>query len=274
MIKWPVPVLSATRMEWVPEMQSDLFVFAAPSHFSDGQLKSIQKLIGSGRPVATVGSFSGGIGRILLTLAGVQTAPKAEEPPLGLCKAKNEAPELVANAPATFDDYCHRSTGSMIPEVAKLTYSDEGSPALILNESSGQHLAAWNPPNLRSLEGVPLSQVWGNTGAPYALAAATFSQLLQTNSTLHAEKIDLKQTMNIAAWRTQEGKLRILAGNLEEGLRDDADFSRRAALAIPESWHASDRWKDAWSGRTLAIDHGLLHVELQQAASALLVPSR
>ncbi len=83
------------------------------------------------------------------------------------------------------------------------------------------------------MEGIPLSQIWGNTGAPYALAAATFNQLLKSNSALHAEKIELNQTITVAAWRTQDNELRILAGNLEEGLRDDADFSRTAALAIP-----------------------------------------
>jgi hypothetical protein len=142
-----------------------------------------------------------------------------------------------------------------------------------VNESSGQHLAAWNPPDLRSIEGIPLSQVWGNTGAPYALAAAAFNQLLKSKSALHAEQIDLKQTMSIAAWRTQGGKLRILAGNLEEGLRDDADFSRSAALAIPSSWHAL-KWHDLWSGHTVDAAQGTLRVTLPQAASVLLEPAQ
>jgi hypothetical protein len=35
-IKWPVPVLSSTRLEWLPAVQSDLFVVQTPSYFSDG----------------------------------------------------------------------------------------------------------------------------------------------------------------------------------------------------------------------------------------------
>jgi hypothetical protein len=143
----------------------------------------------------------------------------------------------------------------------------------VLNENNGQHLAAWNPPDLRSMEGIPLSQIWGNTGAPYALAAATFNQLLKSNSALHAETIDLKQTMNVAAWRTQDNKLRILAGNLEEGLRDDGDFSRTAALAIPPSWHAG-KWRDLWGGQTLDAETGDLRITLPQAVSVLLEPTR
>ncbi len=142
-----------------------------------------------------------------------------------------------------------------------------------MNQGGGTHLAAWNPPELRSIEGAPLSRVWGNTGAPYALAAATFNRLLQTNSALHASKIDLNQTMNIAAWRMQDGTLRILAGNLEEGLRDDADFSRTAALVIPQSWHTA-KWRDLWSGHTITAEGGNLHIALPQSASILLQPAQ
>ncbi len=272
LIKWPVPVLSATRIEWVPEVQSDMFVFQTPSHLSDDLRHSVFQRIGSGQPIALIGSFASGIGPILESTAGLKTAPTNVEAPPRPCKAESQPHDLIDNAPASFDDYCYPWAGSALPEFAKTVYSEEGAPALALNTTGHNRIAVWNPPNLRSLEGMPLSQIWGNTGAPYALAAATFNQLLQTNSALHVNKIDLKQTMNIAAWRTQDGKLRILAGNLEEGLRDDADFSRKAALSIPESWHAGGQWKDLWSGRTFAIDRGLLHVELPQAASVLLEP--
>ena len=227
-IKWPMPVLSATRLEWLPTVKSDLFVLQTPSHFSDGQLKSIQQLIGSGQPVAMVGSFPDGIGPILLALAGLQTTSAPVETPR-LCKAKNEAPDVVANAPATFDDYCHPWAGSVIPEITKTIYSEDGMPALVSRTSGANRIAAWNPPDLRSLEGKPLSQVWGNTGSPYALAAGVLTDMLSANSALHAGKIDLKQTMNVAAWQTRDGGFRILAGNLEEGLRDDADPNRSAA---------------------------------------------
>ena len=179
---------------------------------------------------------------------------------------------MVANAPSTFDDYCHPWTGLALPEVKNTIYYEEGAPALALSESHGQHLALWNPPALRSIQGLPLSQVWGNTGTPYALAAGVFNKMLSTNSALHADGIDLKQTMNVAAWRTQDGKLRILAGNLEEGLREDADFSRTAALAIPQSWHTG-KWRDLWSGRALESPAGRLHITLPQSASVLLEPA-
>jgi hypothetical protein len=242
--KWPLPVLSATRIEWVPEVRSDLYVFQTPSHLSDG------------------------IDKKLLGMAGWGFTPISAESPVRKCAAINKSPSLVSNLPSQFDTWCHRvmRVGSARTDVV---YSEDDSPALLVNQGGGLHLAAWNPPELRSIEGVPLSQVWGNTGAPYALAAGVFNDLLKSNSALHVEKIDLNQTMDVAAWRTRDGKIRILAGNLEEGLRDDADFSRSAALQIPQSWHAG-KWHDLWTGRTIDAHSGTLHLDLPQAASVLL----
>ena len=250
-IKWPVPVLSATRLEWLPKVQSDLFVVQTPSHLSNEHRDTLKKLIAGGQPVALVGSLSHGVDLGLVDGFG----PSALNPggPVRLCKATNHAPELVQNMPENFNTYCYPWNGSASPE-SKTIYSDNGSPALMLNTDHGMRFVIWNPPDMRSMEGVPLSQVWGNAGAPYALAAGVFNEMLQMNPTLHVSKIDLKQTMNIAAWRTRDGEVRILAGNLEEGLRDDADFSRSAALAIPESWQAGGAWKDAWTGHKFVVE--------------------
>jgi hypothetical protein len=64
-----------------------------------------------------------------------------------------------------------------------------------------------------------------------------------------------------------------LAGNLEEGLRDDADLSRHAVLEVPASWGAT-QWKDLWTGRNLSTDGLALSVDLPQAASMLIDASR
>jgi hypothetical protein len=84
-IKWPVPILSATRIEWLPKVQSDLFIVQAPSHLSPEHLRTLQQLIKSGHPVALLGSFAGGIDETLLRLAGQSIAPGDGR--LQLCKA-------------------------------------------------------------------------------------------------------------------------------------------------------------------------------------------
>jgi hypothetical protein len=220
------------------------------------------------------GSFGDGIDKTLLAEAGVRGGAEAARENAGTCKATNRAAALVENVPATFETYCYRESGTASPE-SNVIYSEEGASALTLLATSREQVAAWDPPDVRSLEGIPLSQIWGNTGAPFALAAGVLSEMLKTDSCFRPAKIDLKQTVNVAAWQTQDGGFRILTGNLEEGLRDDADFTRSAALLIPDSWRmAGVVWRDAWTGHTINAENGALRITLPQASSVLLEQTR
>jgi len=269
-VKWPVPLLSVTRMEWLATVQSDLFVLQTPSHLSAEHLKTVEQMIEAGQPMALVGSFAGGIDPELLRLAGVNAEKATAEWPARKCAAASEATHRVANGPASFGLYCQPTKG-VIAAGAKSVYLEDGSPALTIDTSKGKNVAAWDAPDLRSIEGKPLKEIWGNTGEPYALAAGVFSELLGAKHAFHAERIDANETMSMAAWRTQDGKYRVLAGNLEEGLRDDADFSRRTTLVIPATWRlGAATWRDAWSGREVGAKNGSLAIELKQAQSALI----
>jgi len=267
-VKWPVPMLSATRLEWLPKIQSDLFVVQTPSHVSAEHLKVLQQMIEGGQPVVLAGSFPEGIDPSLLRLAGVTVNAATPGEAVRPCEATTQATGLVKNVPQNFKTYC-RPAESSVSADTKTIYLQQGFPALTLSTARGRRVAAWDAPNLRSAEGIPLSQIWGNTGAPYALAAGAFNELLKSNSDLHAETIDLNQTVNVSAWRTRDG-VRILAANLEEGLRDDADMSRSTELTIPKSW-ATDaaRWTDIWTGRRINTTDGRLSITLPQASSEL-----
>jgi len=70
---------------------------------------------------------------------------------------------------------------------------------LVQYVGEARRVAAWNPPDLRSLEGVPLSQVWGNTGAPYALAAGVFNEMLKS-------ELQHLEPYNCARYRLPIGK--------------------------------------------------------------------
>jgi len=270
-VKWPVAMLSATRLEWLPRVQSDLFVLQTPSHLSAEHLATVEQLIKGGQPVALVGSFAGGIDETLLRLAGLRGSFAPVEGNIQTCKATNRAAELVKNARLIFDTFCHPEEGSDSTD-GRVIYTEGDSPALTLAAEKGIQLAIWNPPNLRSAGGLPLSQVWGNTGAPYSLAAGAMNELLQRSAELHVEQIDLMETMNIVAWRAKSGVIHIMAGNLEEGLREEADLSRHTTLAIPKSWQA-ESWKDAWTNREITCKDGWLPVDLPQASSILLESS-
>jgi hypothetical protein len=271
LMKWPVPILSVTRLEWIPDVKSDLFVFQTPSHLSPQHLESLQKLFTGGQPVAVFGR-SEGVDAALMRLGGLGSGVAPAQGQLQLRPAKNLASDLVRNAALAFDTHCRPDSGSASAE-AQVIYTVEDSPHLTLDTSGGKRVAVWNPPDLRSVGNLPLSQIWGNTGTPYALAAGVLNQLLKQQDSLHVEGIDLQQTMSIAAWRTKDGTFRILAGNLEEGLRNDADFSRHAKLALPHTW-SNEAWKDAWTGRGYSLKNNLLVMDLNQAESVLIGSSK
>jgi hypothetical protein len=270
-IKWPVPILSSTRVEWIPQVQSDLFVLQTPSHLSSSHLASLQKLTNSGQPVAIFGRFEG-VDESLLHLAGMRAGAASASSPLKVCAATSQAPEVIKNVTTNLNVYCRPEAASASAD-ARIVYTVQDSPRLTIDTSGGKRIAVWSPPDFRSMGSLPLSQIWGNTGAPYALAAGVLNDLLKRNTVLHANEIDLRQTMTISAWRTSDGTVRILAGNLEEGLRDDADFTRHATLALPQSWPGAG-WKNAWTGSTISVKDNLLKIDLKQAESVLLEPSK
>jgi len=272
--KWPVPILSSTRIEWLPKVQSDLFIVQTPSNLSPEHLETLRQLIKSGHPVALLGSFRGGIDESLLRLADTSGSPISQEGQVRLCKGKatSRALQLVKNIPLEFNLYCRPENLSLSTK-AHVIYTADNSPALTLDADKEVRIVLWDAPDLRSVEQLPLSQIWGNTGAPYALAAGVLNELLQATSCFHVNKIDLKQTINVAAWRAQDGHLRILAGNLEEGLCDDADLSRHTTLVLPKSWQSAV-WKDAWTGRSFSLSNSLLNLDLNQGESVLVETSK
>lgn len=270
--KWPVPILSATRMEWLPQVHSDLFVVQTPAHLPKQQLSELANLIRAGQPVALLGSAAGGIDPQLAALAKIKGDFRPASIEVRPCSGTTLAPGFAIGAEASFSSFCypqHIETATAV----QVIYEADTVPQLTLTSTGERHLMVWNPPDLRSTEGKPLSWIWGNTGTPYALAAGVMNQLLKQRVCLHAREIDLKQTVNVAAWRTAGGDVRILAGNLEEGLRDDADLSRHAVLEVPASWGIA-QWKDFWTGRSVTSDGAALSIDLPQAASTLLEGSR
>lgn len=269
-IKWPIPILSVTRMEWISQVKSPLFILQTPSHLSLRQTSYIARLIRQGHPIAIFGSPAGGIDPELAQLGGLMwkggpAEKHAEVRPatltaFGLSLARN-----VSNGFDTFQ----KVTQNKASEGARVIYSVDGSPILTVNTTAGKQIVMWDPPSIRDKSDAPLSQYWGGTGGAYALAAGALNKLLTSPGVLHAKDIDLLQTMNVTAWRTEQSRVSIMAANLEEGLRNDADMTRHTVLALPKAWRHA-RWKDAWTSRRFLTKDGLLRIALKQAASKLL----
>src|SRR5664279_2768904 len=173
---------------------------------------------------------------------------------------------------------------------AFVLYSINDSPALTINTKEGKQVLTWDPPTFFSV-GVwgasepkpgfrhpvycaPLLEVWGGSAAPYALTAGALNSLLSRRKVLHARSVDMNQTMSICAWRTFDDTIHLLAANLEEGLRDDADRFRHAVLVLPSSWNHSS-FRDEWSERRFeVVNQGQIAINLDHAQSVMLTNAR
>jgi len=269
-MKWPLPILSATRMEWLSKVQSDLFILQTPVQLSDEHKDVIVQLIESGKPIAIFGSPVGGISpelERLVGLIGVKNVDQLEH--IHAAKLGATAQDYASNLPASFPTLTRLSLNRSAAEAHAL-YSVDGSPALTLDTREGKRVLTWDPPTFvgDSDSRRPLVDFWGGSAAPYALTAGALNTLLSSEKVLHVEKIDMNQTMSICAWRAADGSVRLLVANLEEGLRNLSDASCHATLVLPENWRAT-ALKDLWSGDKLKVNIKTVALNLDQAQSKL-----
>ena len=273
-IKWPVPVLSATRLEWLPKVNSDLFILQTPSHLAPRHTTYIAQWIKKGHPVAIFGSPAAGIDPELEKLGGLSSS-EAGEVQLKVRQATlgSGSPALAENVPESFPTL-YRLTLNRASKEARVVYSVEGGPVLTLNTTAGKRVMMWDPPDIirrgdEGMGGGSLRDIWGGSAGSYALAAGTLNYLLSDTGSLHARSIDLNQTMSICAWATADGGIRLLAANLEEGLGDDSDAFCHATLVLPDNWKAA-KLRDAWSDESLKVNDNSVTINLEQAQSMLL----
>jgi hypothetical protein len=269
-MKWPVPVLSATRVEWLPKVQSDLFVLQTPVHLSTAHVQTIVNLIQGGHPVAIFGGPVGGIDPAIaeaVGLIGLHAGDgSAVTPRTATASAGVNA--FAKNITSTFPMRTLLDINQAVSQV-KVLYSVDGSPQLVLNTSQKKKIVAWDPPTFDNSTRDPLITTWGGSVAPYALTAGALNFLIAEPNFLHATEIDANETMNVAAWRTTDGKFHLMAAELEEGLRNDADRSRHTTLALPVSWKIP-MLHDEWSGKAYEIHDRKVQINLNHAQSILL----
>ena len=271
-VKWPLPVLSVTRAEWLAQVQSDLFVFGATTDMPLGQLDTIERMADQGQAIAFFGSVASGTNPALSKLLGVSSTPHRPTIQDRMLRATAGAawPDNVVNAgpfnappPAT----------KVTAPARSVVYAFGETAGLVLDQSGRRNLALWDPVPLFDYWYRPLRDLLNGDPTPFALVAATLTRQLAKAGAFGAAKIDPAQTGTIAAWTRGDGTVRMLAGNLEEGLRDDPDRSRRMMLNLPPAWR-SCHWQSAWGIRPRAMGAARVRIDLPPQQSALFVCAR
>jgi hypothetical protein len=270
-IKWPLPVLSATRAEWLQQVKSDLFVFGATTNLPPAQLAAIYRRAAQGQAMAFFGAVANGTHPALSGLMGVSSvphrprvqdrmlraAPGAAWPPVASAGAFNAPPPATqVKAPAN-----------------SVVYSFGEAAGLVLDQGGQRNLALWDPVPIFDYWYRPLKDLLNGDPTPYAVVAATLNQQLAKAGAFRAVEVDVAQSGTISAWVREDGKVRLLAGNLEEGLRDDADRSRRMTLSFPQSWHGC-RWQAVGGVAPPAVGATQTRIDLPPQSSMLFLCDR
>ncbi len=76
LMKWGVPIMSATKLKWLPEIKTDLPVLETPIHIKPKQKKYIIDQIDKGKPFMIIGSPANGIAPAIARQGGLLSEDK------------------------------------------------------------------------------------------------------------------------------------------------------------------------------------------------------
>ena len=104
-MKWSIPIMSVTRLEYLSEVNSDMFILQTPVHMSDQGKKTVENLIRSGEPLAIWGSIAGGIDPELLEILGIHSSAKWNNDTAYIATLRHKTGGIYEDIPNTFPVY-------------------------------------------------------------------------------------------------------------------------------------------------------------------------
>ena len=106
---------------------------------------------------------------------------------------------------------------------------------------------------------------------PFVLVARQLNELLRQNQLVHVADIVADSPVPYVAWRRQDGKYRLLTGDLEEGVNHAGTQRRELTVIIPAAWTARNGFEftDLITGETTIQMTRVLQIRLRQAESRL-----
>ena len=275
-MKWSVPILSITRSEYLPDVESDMFIFQTPVHLKEAEKDAICKILRSGKPAAVFASPAGGVDRDISSLLGVSTDDNVISGTRYVGTINYRTDGLFRELPNTFPLF-QPFTKNKTADGVKIIYSVAGSPCLAINGLDGKQLITWNAPEFsknltddKNNYGGSLDQILGSP-TPYVLTARLINETMKKNGLINCDNIKQYNPLSLAMWQLNDGSLRIMAGNLEEGINHTSDLAVHATLNIPgpDIKHASTEITEMWYGEKLISGNGELGIYLNQAQTKL-----
>ena len=273
-MKWSVPIMSVTRIEYLPKVQSDMFIFQTPVCMDTVAKQHITDMIKNGQPVAIWGSPAGGLDPDIAGLTGisVKDAYASGVKELGTLISKDSV--FTKDVPAGFKLYHIFSNNVLADKAIQTIYSVSNSPALIINETEHKQVVYWDPSEtMESLDShwglnKPIEEYYGSI-YPYVLSARSLNNMLKKNDRIHAEDISIRSPVSLSAWQLKDGSSCFLTAELEEGINDTADSIFNATICIPHECIKDGSTMDIWSKDSISVSNYRFHIKMGKSQSRL-----
>lgn len=241
LMKWGIPIMSVTRSEYLPEVESDLFILQTPSHLTQNEKDAIINLMNSGKPVAVFGSPVGGIDPEIADILGISSKSKDVKQIRYIGYLNYRTRGIFEELQNTFPIYQPFSM-NIFGKETEVIYSVDGSPCLGFNSSGNKQILFWDPPELKvnvhdgySKNGTSTDELIGSP-VPWVLTARVLNLMLKNSGMVYTEKINLNSPVYFSAWQKADGSYQVLAGDLEEGINHTGYQPQEIFFVFPDKW--------------------------------------
>jgi hypothetical protein len=230
LMKWGLPILAATRLEWLDPQTSQGFIFGLPGKMSP-ELKERTASAVRQQPAMITGRADL-IEPRLLELAGVK--PRGALHPKGYISGQPHG-DLAYDLPEF--NILHLPVHQPIQnDGCEVLFECETGPSLVKKG----HVLYWQPPDWSEPSNQFLPRYQLGSLSSHALAARAFSKQLSDLGCTHLEAVPLAQPLSFHYWLSG-GQIFFLFGNLETGLTGDAHLERNARLVVSlDEFHLPD----------------------------------
>jgi hypothetical protein len=272
LMKWRVPILTVTRVEWLSRVRSDLFILGTPGELDGDAVAAILKLYRAGEPLAIISDPTCGIDPRLKEVIEAPCKTLNQQWDLQEASIKNEVQGVTDGLAGDFQVWQGNYQISKPPRGTVL-YQTNSCPDLVLEEGTGKNLMYWNPPFLSPIGtrkptgSRPFGGLIADT-TPYVLACRAAIKLLQNaGRSPFDSSIVAEAPLEVHYWRTKEGSLMLLVGNLERGVKGDSAYIKLLGLKLP-SYFVSPQASKVWLNQVTREVPGLATIPLHRDAEA------
>jgi hypothetical protein len=276
LMKWSAPIMSATRLEYLPKVESDLFMFQTPAHLNASEKENLISALKSGKPAMVIGSPVGGIDPDIAALLGVSSTDTAINGTKYIGTINYKTDGIYSSIPNTFPIF-QPFTQNKFSDGLESIYSVSSSPVLGYNQTNGKNLIYWDVPDF--FNNLPsrsdnykgsLDQIMGSP-TPYVLTARLMNETMKKAGFAYVDEINQSQTVQLSMWQLKDGSFKIMAGNLEEGINHTAVHTVSTMLNLPTLFvkNQSIEVSELWNNSKTIIGNKKLNIHLDQAQTKL-----